>query len=135
VQWRFFSAPEQSQVTGNIAMLPGATREDTLAMIREMQRATEALGAKYEEEHGRSPLEYVVAQIGSNSGRALSGSDSKSADQLGAITIELIDADSRPYSSFAFNIPWRKPSVSGHGAVGRAVIALMCKCSGQMQKR
>ena len=102
VQWRFFSAPEQSQVTGNIAMLPGATREDTMAMIREMQRATEALGKKYEEEHGRSPLEYVVAQIGGNSGRALSGSDSKSADQLGAITIELIDADSRPYTSYAF---------------------------------
>ena len=102
VQWRFFSAPERGQVTGNFAMLPGATREDTFEMMREMQRATEALGEKYKEEHGLSPIEYVVAQIGGSAGRGLSGSDSKSPDQLGAITIELIDADSRPYSSFAF---------------------------------
>ncbi|MEJ6396876.1 efflux RND transporter permease subunit [Yoonia sp. 208BN28-4] len=102
VQWRFFSAPEQGQVTGNFAMLPGATRDDTIAMMREMQRATEALGADYEERYGANPLQYVFAQIGGNSGRALSGSEGKDADLLGAISIELIDADSRPYSSYAF---------------------------------
>ncbi|MFQ1699438.1 efflux RND transporter permease subunit [Loktanella agnita] len=102
VNWRFFNAPEQSQVTGNFAMLPGATREDTLEMMREMQRAAEALGAEYEQEHGANPLKYAVAEIGGNSGRALAGSESKDADQLGAITIELIDADSRPYTSAAF---------------------------------
>ncbi|WP_400085706.1 efflux RND transporter permease subunit [Yoonia sp. R78084] len=102
VSWRFFNSPEQSQVTGNFAMLPGATRDDTLEMMREMQRATEALGAQYEAEYGVNPLSYVVAEIGGNSGRAIAGSDTKDADQLGAITIELIDADSRPYTSFAF---------------------------------
>ena len=102
VSWRFFNAPEQSQVTGNFAMLPGATREDSMAMMREMQRATEALGAEFEAEHGLNPLKFVVAEIGGNSGRAIAGSDTKDTDQLGAITIELIDADSRPYSSFAF---------------------------------
>ncbi len=102
VSWRFFNAPEQSQVTGNFAMLPGATREDTMEMMREMQRAAEALGAEYEAEHGLNPLKFVVAEVGGNSGRAIAGSDTKDADQLGAITIELIDADSRPYTSFAF---------------------------------
>jgi multidrug efflux pump subunit AcrB len=102
VSWRFFNAPEQSQVTGNFAMLPGATREDTMEMMREMQRATTALGAQYAAEHGINPLRFVVAEIGGNSGRAIAGSDTKDADQLGAITIELIDADSRPYTSFAF---------------------------------
>ncbi|EBA12097.1 efflux RND transporter permease subunit [Roseobacter sp. CCS2] len=102
VSWRFFNAPEQSQVTGNFAMLPGATRDDTFEMMREMQRAAEALGAEYEAEHGANPLKFVVAEIGGNSGRAIAGSDTKDADQLGAITIELIDADSRPYTSFAF---------------------------------
>ncbi|WP_439156078.1 efflux RND transporter permease subunit [Yoonia sp.] len=102
VSWRFFNAPEQSQVTGNFAMLPGATRDDTLEMMREMQRATEALGAEYAAEHGANPLKFVVAEVGGNSGRAIAGSDTKDADQLGAITIELIDADSRPYTSFAF---------------------------------
>ena len=102
VSWRFFNSPEQGQVTGNFAMLPGATRQDTIEMMREMQRAADALGAEYEAEHGANPLKFVVAEIGGNSGRAIAGSDTKDADQLGSITIELIDADSRPYTSFAF---------------------------------
>jgi len=102
VSWRFFNSPEQAQVTGNFAMLPGATRDDTIAMMREMQRATGALGAKYADEYGVSPLKFVVAEVGVNSGRAIAGSETKDADQLGSITIELIDADSRPYSSAAF---------------------------------
>lgn len=102
VQWRFFNSPEQGSVTGNFAMLPGATREDTLAMMRELQRAAADLGTQYEAEYGANPIDYVIAEVGGNSGRGLSGADTKDADQLGAISIELIDADLRPYSSFAF---------------------------------
>lgn len=102
VQWRFFNAPERSSVTGNFAMAPGAVRADTIEMMREMQRATEALGVEYEARYGRNPLDYVMAQIGGNSGHPLPGSDTKDADQLGGIAIELIEADLRPYSSFAF---------------------------------
>ena len=102
VQWRFFNSPEQASVTGNFAMAPGATREDTLEMMREMQRATEALGKEYEERYGLNPLDYVIAEIGGNAGRGLAGTDTKDADQLGGISIELIEADLRPYSSFAF---------------------------------
>ena len=102
VQWRFFNAPEQGSVTGNFAMLPGATREDTAEMMQSLQDVTAALGAEYEERYGTNPLDYVIAEIGGNSGRGIAGTDTKDADQLGAIAIELIDADSRPYTSFAF---------------------------------
>ena len=102
VTWRFFNAPERSSVTGNFAMAPGATRADSVEMMREMQRATEELGAEYAERHGRNPLKYVLAQVGGTTGRGLSGEDTKEPDQLGGIAIELIDADLRPYSSFAF---------------------------------
>jgi multidrug efflux pump subunit AcrB len=102
VQWRFFNAPEQGSVTGNFSMAPGATREDTLEMMAEMQRATEELGHEYQAEHGRNPLEFVIAEIGGNAGRGLTGADTKDPDQLGGISIELIDADLRPYSSFVF---------------------------------
>ncbi|MEL6888445.1 MAG: efflux RND transporter permease subunit, partial [Pseudomonadota bacterium] len=102
VQWRFFNAPERGSVTGNFAMVEGASRADTMAMMREMQRATNALGAEYEERYGRNPIDYVIAEIGGNAGRGLSGKDSKDSDLLGGISIELIDADLRPYSSFAF---------------------------------
>ena len=100
VQWRFFNSPEQGSVSGNFAMLPGATRADTLAMMREMQRATEAVGARFEAEHGRNPVTYALAQIGGGSGYGLGGE--RDADLLGSISVELIDADLRPYSSFAF---------------------------------
>ncbi len=103
VQWRFFNAPEQASVTGNFAMAPGATREDTLAQMRLLQEATETLGKEYEERYGKNPLLYVLAEIGGNAGRGLAGTDTKDNDQLGAISIELIPADERPqYSSFAF---------------------------------
>lgn len=102
VSWRFFNSPERSTVSGNFSMAPGAKRVDSLAMMREMQRATEQAGAAYEEKYGTNPIAYVVAQIGGGAGRGLSGSDSKESYQLGGITVELIDADLRPYSSQAF---------------------------------
>ncbi|MEY8802336.1 efflux RND transporter permease subunit [Leisingera sp. XS_AS12] len=102
VKWRFFNAPERGSVTGNFAMVEGATRADSLAMMQEMQRATEALGAEYEARYGRNPLAFVMAEVGGNSGRGLSGVEAKEADLLGGISIELIEADLRPYSSFAF---------------------------------
>lgn len=102
VQWRFFNAPERGSVTGNFIMAEGASRADTLEMMREMQRATSAVAAKLEAEHGANPLDYVMAQVGGNGGRGLSAADGKDGDLLGGISIELIDADLRPYSSFAF---------------------------------
>ncbi|MBY6202629.1 efflux RND transporter permease subunit [Maritalea mobilis] len=102
VTWRFFNAPELSSVSGNFAMLDGATREDSMAMMREMQRATEAVAARYEEEYGRNPLLYVLSEVGGNTGGGLSGVENKDTDLLGSIAIELIDADFRPYSAFQF---------------------------------
>jgi multidrug efflux pump subunit AcrB len=100
LQWRFFNSPEQPSISGNFAMLPGAAREETLAQMRELQRATEAIGARYEAEYGTNPLRYVMAQVGGGSGRGLAGAETKEAYQLGSISIELIDPDLRPYSSF-----------------------------------
>ena len=102
VQWRFFSAPEEGSVSANFAMAPGATREDTMAQMRALQKALEELGKEYEEEHGRNPVAYALAEVGGNTGRGLSGTDSKDPDQLGSIAVELIDPDLRPYSSARF---------------------------------
>ncbi|MCA0846540.1 efflux RND transporter permease subunit [Salipiger thiooxidans] len=102
VQWRFFNSPEQPSITGNFAMAPGAKRADTLEQMRMLQRMADELGREYEDRYGRNPIDYVIAEIGGNAGPGLAGSDSKDEDQLGGISIELIDADLRPYSSFAF---------------------------------
>ena len=102
VPFRFFNAPEQSSVSGNFAMLPGATRDDTLAMMREVQRATEALGARYQAETGVNPVTFVLAEVGGGAGRGLSSGDTKDADLLGGVSIELVNPDLRPFTSFAF---------------------------------
>lgn len=102
VQWRFFNAPEQSSVTGNFAMAPGASREDSLAQMLAFQQAVEEVAKTYEAEHGRNPVAFAMAELGGNSGRGLAGADTKDPDQLGSIAVELIDPDLRDYSSFAF---------------------------------
>ena len=100
MQWRFFNAPERGSITGNFAMLPGATREDTFAQMQALQETVARIGAEYEAEHGRNPIDYVIAEVGGTSGRGLSGADTKDTDQLGSIAVELIDPDLRPYSSW-----------------------------------
>ena len=102
VQWRFFNAPERGFISGNFAMVEGADREDSMAMMREMRRAAEEVGAEYAEEYGRNPIEYVTTLVGGNNWPRLQGIGDKDTDLLGGISIELIDAEERPYSSFAF---------------------------------
>jgi multidrug efflux pump subunit AcrB len=102
VQFRFFNAPEQSSVSGNFSMLPGASRADSVAMMRELQRAVDQVAAEFEAEHGLNPVTYVLAEVGGGAGRGLSGADTKSADLLGGISVELVSPDLRPYSSAAF---------------------------------
>jgi multidrug efflux pump subunit AcrB len=102
VQFRFFDAPEQSSVSGNFAMLNGATRADAEAMMRELQRAAGVVAMRYEAEHGRNPVEFALAEVGGSVGRGLSGTNAKDPDLLGGLSLELIEPDDRPYSSFAF---------------------------------
>ncbi|MEM9248454.1 MAG: efflux RND transporter permease subunit [Pseudomonadota bacterium] len=102
VQWRFFSGPEEGSVSGNFAMAPGATRQDTLEQMRALQAAVDRVGRQFEAEHGTFPVAYAVAEIGGNTGRALSGTAGKETFQLGSIAVELIDPDDRPYTSRAF---------------------------------
>ncbi|UWQ10505.1 efflux RND transporter permease subunit [Aliiroseovarius crassostreae] len=100
--FRFFNAPERSSITANFAMVSGATRDDTLEMMGLVQAAVDSTAARFETEYGRAPLTVALAQTGGNSGRGLSGVDSKDTDLLGAIVMELIDADLRPYSVSEF---------------------------------
>ena len=102
VAWRFFSAPEQGSISGGFAMLPAATREDSLQMMREMQRATDELSAELALRDGVNPVTFVTAEIGGAPGRGIAGSENKESWQLGGITVQLVDADFRPYSSAEF---------------------------------
>ncbi|RMF36858.1 MAG: efflux RND transporter permease subunit, partial [Alphaproteobacteria bacterium] len=60
----FFNPPEEGNITGNFAMVSGATREDSEAMMQELQRAVRAVAAEYEKEDGTNPLTFVMGQVG-----------------------------------------------------------------------
>ena len=102
VPWRFFDSPEQGSVAGNFAMLPGATRADTIRVMGLVQDAVDRVSGEYEAEYGINPVTHAMTMVGSNSGRPLPGADTKDEDLLGAVQLELIDPDFRPYSSFDF---------------------------------
>ena len=102
VQWRFFASPEQGTLSANFLMAPDATRADTMAMVQELQRASNALSTRLQAEHGAWPMASIVAEVGGNAGRALAAAANADTDRLGSLTIDLINADSRPYSSFEF---------------------------------
>lgn len=108
VRWRFFNAPERSVISASIAMMPGAERDDTKDMIAELERALAVVGDRYETEYGENPVLFALSTVGGTAGRGLSGADTKDVDQLGGISIELIDPDLRPYSAFKFIGDWRR---------------------------
>jgi multidrug efflux pump subunit AcrB len=102
VPFRFFAPPEQAAVSASFTMLPGASRDDTMAMLRELQRAADAVTARYEAEYGANPATFILAEIGGGAGRSIAGAETKSADQIGSLAMELISPDLRPYPTSAF---------------------------------
>ncbi|MFL2800191.1 MAG: efflux RND transporter permease subunit [Paracoccaceae bacterium] len=102
VKWRFWNPPEIGRLTANIAMVDGAERKDTLVMLRELERANKKVAEEFEKENGKNSITFQISQLGGNEGRGISGAENKDKDLLGSFTIELIDADLRPYSSFTY---------------------------------
>lgn len=102
VQFRFFNPPEQASVSGSFTMLPGASRADSLAMMQELQRATDAVSARYAADHGLAPTTFVLAEIGGSAGRVSSAGDVTSPDLFGSISMELISPDLRSYPTSEF---------------------------------
>lgn len=98
IGWRFFSSPEAATIDANFTMLPGATRAETFAMMKALQGTVDDVANDYRKKYGAEPLKYVVAQVGANLGRGLASAETKDADLLGAVSIELTDPDTRPWT-------------------------------------
>ncbi len=106
VRWEFFSRPEQGTISANVIMQSGAKREDTRAMLDEMDRALNVVNERYEQRYGTAPLDFSQATLGDTVGWRFSAGDNKPKDLIGGFQAALIDADLRPYSSFQFLGEW-----------------------------
>ncbi len=112
VRWRFFNAPERSVISASFAMLPGAERSDTKAMVAEMERALSVVDQRFGEKYGTNPVDFALSTVGGTAGWGLSGADTKDVDLLGGISIEILDPDLRPYTAFQFIGDWNKEIVT-----------------------
>ncbi|GIX15643.1 MAG: multidrug transporter AcrB [Paracoccaceae bacterium] len=98
----FFNPPEEGDIVGNFAMLPGATRADSMEMMRELQRAVAAVAARYRDEDGVDPVVFALGQVGATAGGGLADAESRDADLLGAVVVELTDPDLRRWGAAEF---------------------------------
>ncbi|SOB92039.1 multidrug efflux pump subunit AcrB [Rhodobacter sp. JA431] len=102
VVWTFFTAPESGSVGGNFAFLPGATREETRAMTRELARAVDVVAKRHEAESGINPVVHALTQVGGTTAKGLPGEETMDPDTLGAIDIGLVGADERNFTALEF---------------------------------
>ena len=102
VQWRFFNSPEQAAINANFAMIDGAKRSDTRAMMGDMQGVVEVVAEQFRKDYGIEPLSYVLGEVGYNAWPPLPQASIKDKDLLGAVSIALVDPDLRPWTSADF---------------------------------
>ena len=76
VKWRFWNPPEIGRLTANIAMVPGATRNDTLMMLRELERANKEVAEGFQKENGKNPITFRIMQVGGNE-RPIAGTENR----------------------------------------------------------
>lgn len=106
VTWHLFSSPERSTVEANLAMLEGATRADSEAMVAELERSLQAVNDRYTKQYGTPPVKLALAKVGGTTGRGLKIADAKEPSQLAGYEIELIEPGERPYSAAQFIADW-----------------------------
>ncbi|MCB1548715.1 MAG: efflux RND transporter permease subunit, partial [Hyphomicrobiaceae bacterium] len=102
VPWTFFTAPESGSVTGNFALLPGATRDDARRMTKELARAVDVVAKKHEGESGIYPVAHALTQVGGTAAKGVPGQETMDQDTLGSIDIGLVSADQRNFSAQEF---------------------------------
>ncbi|MCH7663906.1 MAG: aminotransferase class I/II-fold pyridoxal phosphate-dependent enzyme, partial [Chloroflexi bacterium] len=105
----FFPSPEVNWVYANVTMVAGAPREQTVAMLDEIERALAAAEAKIllaaEAEGEQRLVKLSVAKIGTAVGRH--DVSKLKGDNIGGLVVELMPTDERSISSADFIEAWR----------------------------
>jgi multidrug efflux pump subunit AcrB len=102
VAWRFFNSPEEATISGNFAMLEGATRTDSLAYMKALQKSVDEVSAEFNAKYGGRAVTHVLTEIGANTWPELAAAEFREPDQLGSISVQLSDPDLRPWRSPEF---------------------------------
>ncbi len=106
VGFQFFPSPEGDVVFGNVVMLPGTPREQTAAMVRELERAAHAAAKEAQESVGGSGglIQSTFGKLGVSQAQEFR---SVSGDKYGGLYVELIPSDHRQVRMPDFIEAWR----------------------------
>jgi len=103
VGFELFANPETDLVYGNFVLHPGARRESSEEMLREMNRAAHAVENQLTNGVG-GLIAYEVGAVGTTGGRA--GAAVLTGDHVGSLIIELITSDDRDVRTGEFMRAW-----------------------------
>jgi len=105
VPFNFFPSPEADLVYANVKMMSGTSREQTLDMIRAMERGLDSV--EHDLTGGEGGLvRMAIDTIGASVGRNDAG-QSASGDNIAGIAVELAPSDERTVRTSEFVDAWR----------------------------
>ena len=107
VHFVFFTSPEADVAFGNIVMAPGSSRQQTEAMLLELERAVKATEAKLTGGEG-GLVEVFVSTLGTTNTNNPEGSATGASDNRAGIVVELVTADKRSVRMRDFVSTWRR---------------------------
>ena len=109
VNFNFFPTPEADKIFVNVKMTAGTSREETKIMLREIERAAQAV-VKSKSGINSNLIKMIVIKVGVPVSLASSGASPVSArdDSVGGLILELLTADRRNIRAPEFIRLWRK---------------------------
>ena len=107
VNFVFFTSPEADIAYGNIVMAPGTPRQQTNAMLQELERALKATEGKLTGGEG-GLVNIAVSRLGTTSTNNPEGRNSGASDIRAGVVVELITADRRSVRMRDFVNTWRR---------------------------
>ena len=106
VHFVFFPTPEADAAFGNIIMAPGTSRQQTGAMLRELERALAAAEDKLTGGEG-GLVRFAVSTLGTTNNDNPEGGTGAASDNEAGVIVELITADRRTVRMRDFINTWR----------------------------
>ena len=105
VGFEFFATPETNVIYSNFSLSPGTPREQTVEMVRELERAAFEVERKLT--NGRNDvIVYSVGSIATTEGRE--GEAEAGGDHIGSLVLEFIPSDKRDVRNSVFLREWEK---------------------------
>ncbi len=102
IGFTFFPSVEPNNVFANLRMVPGATREETLERLLQIERGAHA-AAEASGDPGLLHISLVVEGVERSGGPGFR----QSGDTVGSVVVQLVDADKRDMRTEAFVQSWR----------------------------